>query len=96
VAAAVLLGIGLTAVALRLWQRRPAIEPPFPPVVNAPNPSRHASPEVIRELDGLTADLQALSRELAALGRRAELLDERRDAENLSRRFDPFVALNTR
>jgi hypothetical protein len=94
VAAALLLSIGLAGVALRSWQRRPTIQQPFPPHVKATNPSRQASPEVVRELDGLTAKLQALSRELAGLGRKAELLDERRDAENLSHRFDRFVALN--
>ncbi len=46
-------------------------------------------------LDGLGADLQALSLDLAQLRRQAELLDERRDAETLARRFDHPLALNT-
>jgi hypothetical protein len=94
VAAAVLFGIGLAAVALRPWPTRPAIEQPPAPFAIAGSTSRPPSPEVVRELDGLTANLKALSRELADLERRAELLDERRDAEDLSRRFDRFVAMN--
>jgi hypothetical protein len=88
-AAILLFTVGLAIVAFRLAPRGPAV----PPRVVGPPPTQSAPPEVIRELDSLTANLQALSRELAELGRRAELLDERRDAEHLSRRFDRFVAL---
>jgi hypothetical protein len=93
-AAIILVNVGLGAALLRYWPRRSTIEQRVPQIVQVPAPSPQASPAVVRELDGLTANLQALSRELAELSRRAELLDERRDAENLSHRFDRFVALN--
>jgi hypothetical protein len=93
VAAAVLFGIGLAGIGLYPWTPRPAIQPPPQSVVRGPNFTRDASPRVARELTSLASSLHDLSRELAELGRRAELLDERRDAENLARRFDRFVAL---
>jgi hypothetical protein len=49
-------------------------------------------PETIRELGDLEVRLRALSRDLAQLRGRAELLDERREAEALARRFRPSVA----
>jgi hypothetical protein len=69
------------------------IDKAHPPTVITEKLGGHASPELIRELDALTTDFRALSQELAQLSRRAELLDERRDAEALTRRY---VAMNTR
>ncbi len=57
------------------------------------SPGRYRRPE-IRELDDLKTRFQSLAHDVAQLRRRAELLDERRDAEALSHRFDRTVALN--
>jgi hypothetical protein len=97
VAAAVVLalGIGATIVA-----RRPSPKPGPPPavadpsLVRTPDIPRPASPAAIRELDDLKTNFQALAQDLAQLRRRAELLDERRDAESLSHRFNRSVAMN--
>jgi hypothetical protein len=96
VAAAVLaVGIGVT-----ILTRRPAPQPvpptpvPGPSVVRSPDVARPVSPAVIRELDELRSNFRALSHELAQLRRRAELLDERRDADALARRFERSVAFN--
>ena len=94
-AAAVVLvvGIGVTIV-----MRRPppagAVPIPEPSIVQAPDVPRQAPPAAIRELDDLKTRFQSLAQDLAQLRRRAELLDERRDAEALSHRFDRTVALN--
>jgi hypothetical protein len=92
-AAALVLAIGMAGLIARLWRPRPTIERPAPQVVRVPTTGTRAAPDMIRELDGVSASLRALSRELAELSRRAELLDERRDAENLARRFDRYVAM---
>jgi hypothetical protein len=82
--------IGLAIVA----RRPPTMPIPGPLVDRSPEVPGHASPAAIRELDDLKARFQALSRDVAQLRRRAELLDERRDAGSLSRRFQRTLALN--
>jgi hypothetical protein len=86
-AAGLIVAIGLTFVALRPPPVKPPIESTDPRSVNAANPRQHGTPEMIQELDALSSGLHALSRELAELSRQAELLDERREAEALSRQF---------
>jgi hypothetical protein len=91
--AAILLFAALIAfVALRLPLVKLPSDALTSPTVKTEKPWRQASPELIRELDGLTSDFLSLSQELAQLSRRAKLLDERRDAAALTRRF---VAMNT-
>jgi hypothetical protein len=91
----VVIGIGLAIVVLRpLRATKPTVERPGLAVVNALEARRQASPAVIRELDALKSKFQALSQELVQLRLRAELLDERRDAESLSHRFERPLALN--
>jgi hypothetical protein len=89
-AASVLLGI----VVARLLP--PSITVVNHPVVPAPGVMPQATLNEVRELDDLKSNLQALSRELVQLRRRAELLDERRDTEALSRLLGQAVALNAR
>ena len=84
--------IGLAILVLR--PSPPPTERLSVPVVNAPIARRQVSPDVIQDLDILKSKFQALSQELAQLRRRAELLDERRDAESLWRRFERPLALN--
>ncbi len=67
---------------------------PEPPIARLGDVPRPASPATIREIDDLKTKFQALARDVAQLRRRAELLDERRDAEALSRRYNRTVALN--
>jgi hypothetical protein len=80
--------------------RRPSTGPttsvsvPNPPVVAVPDVPSKTSPATARELDDLKARLRALSQDVVQLRRRAELLDERRDAEVLSRRFNRSVVLS--
>jgi hypothetical protein len=91
--AAVFLFAGLLAfVAFRPVLLKPSIDAPTSPTVKAEKARQQASPELIRELGALTSDFRSLSQELAQLSRRAKLLDERRDAAALTRRF---VAMNT-
>jgi hypothetical protein len=91
--AAVFLFAALLAfVAFRPPLVKPPIDAATSPTVKAEKPRRQASPVLIRELDALTSDFRSLSQELAQLSGRARLLDERRDAEALTRRF---VAMNT-
>jgi hypothetical protein len=79
------------------WARGPG---PRPPVVIADppaSPDLGVRPETVRELDGLAMKLRALSRDLALLRGRAELLDERKEAESLARRVGrPSVAARDR
>ncbi len=91
-AAVCIVGIAIAFTALRPTPVKPPIKSPVPQIATEEKPQRQSSPEMIHELDSLTSDLQALSRELAQLSRSAELLDERRDAEALARRF---VAMNS-
>ncbi len=86
--------IGVTIVARRPPRSGPAVRDPGPSVARSPELPRQASPDAIRELDDLKSRFQALSRDVAGLRRKAELLDERRDAEALSRRFHQSLALN--
>ena len=92
-AAVLMLGALFAFIILRSSVFRGPLEKAHPPTVITEKPPRRASPELVRELDALTTDFLALSQELAQLSRRAELLDERRDAEALTRRY---VAMNTR
>ena len=93
VAAAVcLVGIATAFFAMRPTPSKKPIESPLPPVALTEKPQRQVSPALMHDLDALTSDLHSLSRELATLSRSADLLDERRDAERLARRF---VAMNT-
>jgi hypothetical protein len=89
-AAVLIFSIGVTIVARRL----PPTPAPDPWVAQHPDVPQQASPAAIREFDDLKAKLQALSQDLVQLRRRAELLDERKDAEALSDRFNRTVALN--
>jgi len=90
----------LVLVAIVAWRPSPAPGPrPAPPVViNHPPvpPGPGVRPETIRELGSLEVQLRALSQDLAQLRGRAELLDERKEAEALSRRFRPSVAARDR
>ena len=81
----------LTFVAFRASPLKIPIHPPVALTVNTGTAPPQASPELNQELDSLTSGLQSLSQELVQLSRRAELLDERRDAEALVRRS---VAMN--
>jgi hypothetical protein len=74
----------------------PAIVIANPPASPRLGDRSETSPETIRELGDLKAQLRALSRDLAQLRGRAELLDERRDAEALARRFSRSVAARDR
>jgi hypothetical protein len=92
--------IALVLVAIVAWRPSPGPGPrPGPPIVIAEPPAppspgvrSETSPETIRELGDLEVQLRALSRDLAQLRGRAELLDERKEAEALSRRFRRPVA----
>jgi hypothetical protein len=70
----------------------PLKNPPVALIVNTEIAPPPASLELSQELDSLTSGLRSLAQELVQLSRRAELLDERRDAEALARRS---VAMNT-
>jgi hypothetical protein len=91
-AAALVAAAGLAFVSLRPSPVNPAIKRTGSPRVIAETPGHQAPPELKRELDSLSSDLHALSHELAQLSRRAALLDERRDADALARRY---FAMNT-
>jgi hypothetical protein len=92
--ATLVLGISLTIIVTR-WLPTPDVAPKIViPPINMVNQPRPPSAVVIRELDDLKSNLQALSQDLVRLRRRAELLDERREAEALAHRFDRIVALN--
>jgi hypothetical protein len=90
----------IAGVVAMIVARRPSPGPgrplpsPEPSIARLGDVPRPASPATIREIDDLKTKFQALARDVAQLRRRAELLDERRDAEALSRRFDRAVALN--
>jgi hypothetical protein len=86
--------IGVTIVTRRPSMPGPTIRDPGPSVARPPEVPRQAPPDAIRELDDLKSRFQALSRDVAGLRRKAELLDERRDAEALSHRVHQTVALN--
>jgi hypothetical protein len=86
--------IGVMIVARRPPMPGPIIRDPGPSVAQSPEVPHQASPDAIRELDDLKSRFQALSRDVAQLRRKAELLDERRDAEALSRRSHQRLALN--
>ena len=91
-AAAVVL---IVAIGVTLVIRRP---PPMPirepSIVQSRDLPQRPSPAEIRELDGLRTRFQSLAQEVAQLRRRAELLDERRDAKALSDRFHRTVGVN--
>ena len=78
-------------VAFRTSPPKPTSEPTVSLIVKTDKPRGQVPPEMIQELDALTSGLHTLSQELAQLSRQAELLDERRDAEELTHRF---VAMN--
>ena len=82
----------LTFVAFRPSPLKTPIHSPVALTVNAGKAAGPVSPELDQELDSLSSGLHALAQELVQLSRRAELLDERRDAEALARRS---VAMNT-
>jgi hypothetical protein len=87
--------VGLAILVLRpSTETKLTIERPNLPVVKSPEPRRRVSPAVTQELDTIKSKFQALSQELAQLRHRAELLDERKDAESLWRRFERPLALN--
>jgi hypothetical protein len=86
-AAGLILAVGLAFVAFGPSPVKPTVEPPVSPIVTTDKPRRQVAPEMIQELDTLTSDLHTLSQDLAQLSRQAELLDERTDAEALTRRF---------
>jgi hypothetical protein len=90
-AAVCVLGAVFTFVTFRPSPLKTPIDPPVSRTVNTGKSQRQLSPELNQELDSLTSGLRALSQELVQLSRRAELLDERRDAEALARRT---VAMN--
>ena len=95
--AAVLLAVVIVRDDRGAGRRRAGTADAGPPSRRSPgsptSPGRRRRP-TIRELDDLKSKFQALARDVAQLRRRAELLDERRDAEALSRRFNRTVALN--
>ena len=86
--------IGVTLVIRRPPKPGAPMPIPEPPIVRSPDVPRQVSPAEIRELDDLKTRFQSLAHDVAQLRRRAELLDERRDAEALSHRFDRTVAFN--
>jgi hypothetical protein len=99
-AAAVVLVL-VAIVARRPWQGSEVRPGPAIVVANPPDSPKLSDrpatgPETIRELGDLEVQLRALSRELAQLRGRAELLDERKEAEALSRRFRPPMAARDR
>jgi hypothetical protein len=71
--------------------KRP-VNPGAAVTIHQEKPIHEVPPELTAELDALSSDLHSLSQELAELSRRAELLDERRDAEALEGRT---IAMNT-
>jgi hypothetical protein len=86
-AAGLTLAIGLALLAFWPSPVKPPIESPAVSIAKTEKPRRQISPEMTQELDALSSDLHALSQELVQLSRQAELLDERRDAEALTRQF---------
>ncbi len=92
-AGAILIGVTLV-VRRRLQVTDPTANLASTPIVTVPDHLGWPA-GATTALDGFGADLQALSLDLAQLRRQAELLDERRDAEILARRFDHPLAMNT-